>query len=288
MTKEELFEKIEDKGQLPTLPSVITIVLELIRSSKTSASDIGQAISSDIALSTKILKIVNSAFYGFPKKIGTVSQAVVILGFNTIKSAILGVSIIEAFDDMHKGEAVYFDREEFWKHAIGTASASRAIAKVIGFAEVEEAFVAGILHDVGKLILDQFANNKFREIIRRVHTEKIPMEKAEREVIGFTHSSIGSFIIDKWNFPETLSKAVLFHNTPNLSGDDVEINKLVSIIHIANIISRSLNIGSSGEAIMPRLSRFSWDLLKLDVKQLPDIMENTLIEFRNASDFLNR
>jgi len=288
MTKEELFEIIEAKGQLPTLPSVITSVLELIRNPKTSASDIGNAISSDIALSSKILKIVNSAFYGFPKKIGTVSQAVVILGFNTIKSAILGVSIIEAFEEMYKGEEMYFDRKEFWKHAIGTASTSRVIARTIGYPESEEAFVAGILHDVGKLILDQFLNKQFREVVRRAHAEKVSMEKIEKEIIGFSHYTIGSYIIDRWNFPEHLSKTVLFINNPMLSGDDEITVRLVSIVHIGNIISRALNIGHSGDAIMPRLNRKSWDLLGLKTNQLEEIMENTLKEFKNASDFLNR
>jgi HD-like signal output (HDOD) protein len=288
MTQEELLEKIETSGDLPTLPAVITSVLQLIRDPKTSASDIGKAISGDMALSAKILKIVNSAFYGFQRKISTITQSIVILGFNNIKAAVLGVSIVKAFDDISdETKAIFFNREDFWKHAVGCAAAARSVARHINFDQAEECFIAGMLLDVGKLILDQFATDIFKKALRYSRDEQISLERAERQIIGFSHSQLGAYITNKWNFPENLTQAVLHHTNPTAVKAEEEIQKLVAVVHFGRILSKALNIGNDGEAVMPRLNKEAWFLLKINEADLETIMESTLEEYQKSLGFIN-
>ena len=284
MTIEGLFKQIDSQGQLPTLPKVITHVLELIRSPKTSASDIGKVIATDMALSTKILKIVNSAFYGFPKQISTVQQAVVIMGFNAIKSAILGVSVINALDNPKNKNASYFDRKEFWKYAVGCGSAARVIAKRYFPKLAEEAFMAGILHDLGKIILDQFLHKKFVEVAAEVQNSKRLFREITQEKLGYTDIKVAAYLLKKWNFPENLIRAIRFHHSPLKVGK--EDKDLVSILHFSIIITKALDLGNNGEPRIEKLSNDAWMTLKADVPHLDKIFADTASEFENAKGFL--
>ncbi len=285
MTKREIIEKVESMGQLPTLPSVITSVLELIRNPKTSAADIGRAINVDMALSTKILKIVNSAFYGFPKKIGTVTQAVVILGFNTIKSAILGVSVIKAFEDSYqKSNKSSFHEDEFWEHSIGCASVCRVIAKRMNIRFVEEAFISGMLHDIGKLIFDQFVHDEFKKSLQLMNGNDIFLNEAEKEVFKFDHADIGAFLLEKWNFPADLCNAVQHHHHPgNLKKGEDKI--LSSIVHLGDIICKAVDIGNNGDKYIHKIDSDVWSSLELQ-DDFDALFNDINEEFKKASNFL--
>ena len=284
MTIENLFKLIDSQGQLPTLPKVISRVLQLIRDPKTSASDIGKVISHDMALSTKILKIVNSAFYGFSKQISTVQQAVVIMGFNAIKSAVLGVSIINAIETPKTKKNSYFNRKDFWEYAVGCGSAARVIAKKYAPSLAEEAFVAGILHDIGKIILDQFLHKKFIEIMEKSSIEKITFTQASEEILGFSDSKVAAFLLKRWNFPENLRRAVQFHQMPLKVGREDKL--LVSILHLSIILTKALDLGNNGENLINKVSSDAWVTLKAKNDDLEPLMKEILKEFENAKGFL--
>lgn len=284
MTAEELFKKVDEKGELPTLPVVITKMLRLIRDPKTSAADIGKLLSTDISLSSKILKIVNSAFYGFPQRVGSVNQAVVILGFDAIKAAILGVSVISSFYEKLGSQKLNFDREKFWLHSLGTASSCRAIAKMINYPNLEETFIAGLLHDIGRLILDLFNHNIFVKIIENKKIKKQYLIDAELEILGFDHSELGALLIERWNFPNILIRAIQYHHKPNhLKGPE---HLIASIVHLGDILSHSLAFGNSGEYNIPTLDPSSWRALGLEITELQDLFDLIIQEFANSQEFL--
>jgi len=188
---------------LPTLPTVVAKMIELVDNPKTSAASLGKLISSDQALTAKILKLANSAYYGFPREISTVNLAIVVLGFNTVKDMGLSVSILEAFSE--NSDNTLFDLAKFWEHSIGCGVAARMLAKRFNYRISGEAFVAGLLHDVGKVILNQYLSHDFRRIIELVRQRECFLVEAEKEILDVTHPMVGTWLAEKWNMPSHIS-----------------------------------------------------------------------------------
>tara|TARA_A100001037_G_scaffold113318_1_gene103218 strand:+ start:314 stop:1324 length:1011 start_codon:yes stop_codon:yes gene_type:complete len=233
---------------LPTLPTVITQMIGLIDNPKTSAKDVAGLISTDQALTAKILKLANSAFYGFPREIATVNHAVVVLGFDTVKNLGLSVSVLERFAG-GSGDTE-FDRQKFWEHSIACGVAARMLAGKLRYRVQGEAFAAGILHDIGKLILSQYFTDEFGEILALVRDEDLYIGKAEEQVLGLTHTEIGHWLAEKWNLPDKLVAAIAYHHAPGRLERDAE---LPSLIHLADFLCRREKIGDGGGTRLPNL-----------------------------------
>jgi putative nucleotidyltransferase with HDIG domain len=227
---------------LPTLPTVITQLIGLIDNPRTSAKEVAQLISTDQALTAKILKLANSAFYGFPREIATVDLAVVVLGFETVKSLGLSVSVLERFasgrDDDH-----LFDRQKFWQHSIACGVGARLLAQKLRYRVPGEAFAAGILHDIGKLILCQYFPEEFSRVLEMAHEEHIYIGHAEEQILGVTHAEVGSWLVEKWNLPRQLVDSVTYHHAPRRLKRNAE---LPSLIHLADYLCRREKIGDGG------------------------------------------
>ena len=235
---------------LPTLPAVITQMISLIDNPKTSARNVSQLISTDQALTAKILKLANSAFYGFPREIATVDLAIVVLGFETVKNLGLTVSVLERFSGDGDGETADFDRQKFWEHSIGCGVAAKILASKLPYRVPGEAFAAGILHDIGKLILSQYFPNEFSEVLRLARDEDLYIGQAEERVLGVTHADIGSWLAERWNLPKQLEEAIYFHHTP---GRLERSPQLPALIHLADFLCRREQIGDGGGERMPHL-----------------------------------
>ena len=167
LKQERLLRIIEDELQdLPPLPAVIVRVMQTINDPNTSAADLNRLISADQALASKVLRLVNSSYYGFPRKISTITNAVVILGFNTVRNLTTSLGVFNAFDA--QGQKTALDRDEFWAHSLGVAVAAGVIArrKGIGSKSVEEVFIGGLMHDIGKLFLDQYFPDQYAIAIK--------------------------------------------------------------------------------------------------------------------------
>ena len=189
--------------ELPTLPQVAAKIMRLIDDPASSAQDIHKVMSRDTALAGKMLKLVNSAFYGLPHKVSNLNQAIVLLGFNTIKSLALSVSVFGVFG---KGRgARSFDRERYWRHSVGSACIYRVLARKVKMVDPETAFVAGLLHDIGKLVLDQYAAPELGQVIDEAEKRKCAFVEAERALFGTDHSAVGGWLVDRWGFPEVLA-----------------------------------------------------------------------------------
>jgi len=234
---------------LPTLPTVITQLISLIDNPKTSARNVAQLISTDQALTAKILKLANSAFYGFPREIATVDLAVVVLGFETVKNLGLSVSVLERFagTDSDTGN---FDRQKFWEHSIACGVAARLLATKLRYRVPGEAFAAGILHDIGRLILSQYFPDEFDKVLRLMHDEELYIGDAEERVLGVTHADIGGWLAERWNLPRQLEETICFHHAPGRLGRG---NDLPSLIHLADFLCRRENIGDGGGHRLPKL-----------------------------------
>ena len=233
---------------LPTLPTVITQLIGIIDNPKTSARNVAQLISTDQALTAKILKLANSAFYGFPRKIATVDLAVVVLGFETVKSLGLSVSVLERFSG--QGENTQFDRQKFWEHSIGCGVAAKLLASKLRYRVTGEAFAAGILHDIGKLVLSQYFPADFQQILEVMHSQKVYIGTAEEQVMGVTHAEVGGWLAERWNLPGQLEEAISFHHTP---GKLSRGSELTALIHLADFLCRREQIGDGGGDTLPAL-----------------------------------
>lgn len=276
-------KRVVDKiSGLPTLPSMLSSINKLMLNPRTSAKEVAQLISSDPAIASKILRVVNSSFYGFPNRITTISHAIVILGFNTIKSIVLSSTI---FDVFHRDSAeARFNRTDFWKHSIGCGCAAKVIAKALGITAVEELFIAGLLHDVGKIVVDQFLQPQFQAILDLVEKRDILIAAAEEEVLGVTHAEIGSWLFQRWNLSKALIESAASHHNPALASENA---RQAAIVHLADIVCRAMQIGSGGDRRIPPLSDYAWRTLGLPMTALDSILEETQLEMERAVVFLD-
>lgn len=227
---------------LPTLPTIVTQLITLVGNPKSSARDVAKLISTDQALTAKILKVANSAFYGFPRKIATVQLAIVVLGFEAVKNLGLSVAVLKRFSS--GAEHALFDRQRFWAHAIGTGVAGRQLARKFGMGNGDEAFVGGILHDIGKLILIEHFFDEFSEALERAEADEISIAEAEEAVLGVTHAEVGGWLAEKWNLPPSLVETITHHHHPGMLA---EPEPPVLLIHMADNLLRHIGIGGNGD-----------------------------------------
>ena len=272
-----LIAKIDD---LPTLPNVITKIMEILENPKSTARDIDNVIKTDQTLTAKTLKMVNSAYYGFPRRITTVTDAVVILGFNTVKSLALSATVCKMFLGGNKD----FDREALWEHSIAVAFASRIIAKRVKFLDEESAFVAGLLHDIAKIVEDQYFHEEFMNAVRKSRENEISLLDAERDEVGMDHTLIGRRIADKWNLPLNITKVIGYHHQPEFAG--AEDQEITSIVHVADIVVKIRKIGDSGNYGPIEINKTAIAILKLTKKDLAEIVQKLLQEIKLAEEFL--
>ena len=273
---------IERITNIPTLPTVITKISKLLQNPQTSAEEIGKVITTDQALASKVLKLVNSAFYGFPGKISTITHAIVILGFSTVANIVLTASILDVFK-RPGSEAPDFDMQQFWMHSISCGAAAQAIAKFTGSPEKEECFIAGLVHDIGKIILCQYQPETFAQIVADVRQKDCLFYESEINLFKFTHQEVGGLLADRWNLPKNLASAIKFHHQPMPSRDHYT---MTAVVHTADIFVRALDFGNGGDAKIPLLSENVWNNLGLQNANLLQLFANITDEIERATIFM--
>ncbi len=277
ITLESMLTKVND---LPALPHVVVRVMELTEDLNATAQDINATLSQDQAMTAKVLKLANSAFYGFPRRIATVTDATIFLGFKTVRSIVLAASVSEMLNKEITGYAM--DQGELWRHSQSVAIASRIVAKKVKFPLIDIAYTAALLHDIGKVILNSYMKEQYVEVLRAVEEDNVPFMIAEDSVLGFNHANVGARIAEKWNLPAELVEAIAFHHDPV----QATINpKLTAIVHIADVICLYMGIGMGVDGLMYPVSRDAMDLLgltELDIEtfmsQLTDLFVECEIE----------
>jgi putative nucleotidyltransferase with HDIG domain len=281
MKEEAYYRNIVDKtDELPTLSAVIGKINEATASPTTSASEVAGIIQEDQALSTNVLKLVNSSFYGFPKQINSISRAIVILGFQKVRSLAMTTSTISAF----KGKNIGIDMNLFWGHCLGTAICAEATAKHFGLRETDDAFIAGLLHDVGKLVTAICFKEEAMKIYTLINEKNMWIRDAEAEVMEIDHAKIGFWLMKKWNLPENILSVVRFHHKPTLSRQSAP---LVHVVHVADALCRSLGVGSGGDNLVPEISTEIWRKLALSDKVIDKLLDDTLEGLSRAEAFFD-
>lgn len=231
----------ENIKNIPSLPEIITKSIELMQDKNTSAETLAKLISNDIGLTARVLKLVNSAYYGFPKQISTIRQAITILGFTTIKGVILSASIYKMFSP--KGSDTLFDYKAFWRHSILTAAAARLLSQHSPINTGEDIFAATFLHDIGKVIFAQYDWKNYSHAYKKSNTTPEITLKNEEEYCGLNHCEIGNLVAYSWNLPEIFCDIISYHHFPEKS------SKYKNECLIANFADRMAHAVESNEKL---------------------------------------
>jgi HD-like signal output (HDOD) protein len=271
---------VQQIGSLPTLPSVIVRVNEQVGNPKTSALDLARTILEDQSLTARLLRLVNSPFYGFPRRIATVTEAVTILGFAPVRSLLLTASVV----DLLVGEETPdFSPTGLWEHSVGAAVGAGLLARYTRHEDREEVFVAGLLHDVGKLVLFHFLTKEFLAVLETSRREDIPIRTAEQRLLGFTHDQVGRLLAERWKLPVRLSEAIGCHHRPDLA----QVGKReAALVHVAEALTRALGLGSGGDDAVPMLEPETWRRLGLQTTVLEPLMIELEEQYADARAIL--
>jgi len=272
----ELFEELVTKiGDLMPLPLTIRKIIQLTRDPQTELKDLVAVLGKDQAMVSKILKMANSSYYGFSRQITTIQHGVVCLGYNTIKNIALTASTQTLF----KGAVISYALGDgsLFKHSYGVAMAARIIARKVSHPNPEEVYVMGLLHDVGKIIVDQYAKQKFIDVIREFRKGGITFNEAEEKTLGFNHGEIGAKVTERWNLNPELVQTIDFHHRPNEAPPE---NVSVHIVHIADVVVEMLGIGLGYDGLNYELHPESMERLKLTEADIERLMMDVMDEYK--------
>jgi len=252
-------KKIRLIKKLPTLPGILTKISRMVESKHHSAEDIGRLIAQDQVLSARVLKLSNSAFYGYSRRISSVAQALIMLGFNVIKGLILTSSVFEM---------VQHRATDLWTHSLATATASGILAQRLELKEPEEVNLAGLLHDLGKVVLAVEMADDLEEVMAQTEAGKFCLE-AERDVLGFTHPEVGAWLADNWKLPVSLTEPIMFHHTPSRAK---KAPLPTAVVHLADILVKARGLHFDRDIWVPPLEDGVLERLGLSLEDLDEIV----------------
>ncbi len=238
-------EAITRAGDLPTLPQVVVEVSRLATNPVTAMGDLVRVLRNDPSLTAKILRVANSAFYGMSGHVESLNAALVVLGMRELMHLVTCISVFRAFPT--RAGRPTFDRKAFWIHSAGCGEISRSLTQRLKLRFHSTEFTAGLLHDLGKIILDQYFHDDFMEALKLSYAEELSMIEAEERVFGVNHAEIGLWLAGMWNLPTAICDAITYHHAP--VNAPRESQSLVAIIHLANNLCQHAGIGFSGNKV---------------------------------------
>jgi putative nucleotidyltransferase with HDIG domain len=265
-----LIQRIQE---LPTLPATIMKIMELVENESSTSDDLARVISKDPPISSLILKLVNSAFYGHLRQISSINHAIVILGYTTVRTMALGVSIFSS-SSTRKGKA--FDRNRFWVHSIGVATITRRIATYTPARDgldMESVFLSGLLHDIGKIIFDTYFNKEYAEVAETAVNKRQWIGDVEMSTFGLTHTEAGYYLAQKWQFPPTVIAAINLHHDPSKCATESE-RAMASMVNLADHLCRKAGIGYGGDNEVPQLDEGTLSFLGINAEILARVAED--------------
>lgn len=259
---------ISSMGDLPTLPTVYMKLSHLLKQPDTPIKTISSIISEDPAIAAMVLKIVNSAAYGFRSRIGDLQHAIVILGMNEIKNLVLASSVYKMVKEFRSSSA--FNMQEFWKHSIGCATMARVLAETASLGNPEDIFTGALLHDIGKLVHAGYLREEYEAVIADVEESGSQISEAEQKILGFDHAQTGGILGRKWHLPDRTIDMIAYHH---LSHVPPALTKEIAAIHIGNTLCVALRMGSGGEKRVPIVNQKAWEVLDLRLGDLEYMMQ---------------
>jgi HD-like signal output (HDOD) protein len=249
--KSELRRKIEQITNLPTLPEIVSHILQIVNDPETSAKEIARAVSQDPPLSAKILRLANSAFYGMPRSVTSINSAVVLLGTKVIRTIVLSLTVFDMFPgDNHSS---LFNRTAFWRHSTSCAFLCRFLAEqmdgVFPF-YAEEAFCGGLLHDLGKIVMEQYLHEDFHRALGHAKAKGLPLYNAEIETLGYAHTDVAYWLTSNWDLPDSIHLPMVYHHTPLRAHQN---KNLVALCHFADHLCYKLKLALDADFMEPAL-----------------------------------
>jgi putative nucleotidyltransferase with HDIG domain len=283
MMNKELELMIMTASDLPTIPVVATKVMQLIENESASAEELAKVVASDPAVAARVLKISNSSFYGCQRQIQTLSHAIMVLGFGTLKSLVVAASVKQVYKPYGLTEKM------LWEHSFGAGLAARIIAKSTRIVNEEEAFLGGLFHDIGKIIMNNLDNLQFQLVVQKCYNEGMSFMDAEQQVFSYNHAEVGGLVIKKWNFPAILMQAVLKHHSFDFADDeDTYQVRLTCVVGLANLICHRLGIGvREPEDDLQLHETIPAQLLKLDEARIETLLENISEAYEKDKSFFS-
>lgn len=262
---------IKGVQQVPSLSAVVLEVLASFDRENIEIAGLVQKLGRDQGLTARVLRVANSPFYGISGKVGSVGEAVVVLGFHNVRSLVAAAGIIHQFPAAEGEDRL--DRLAFWQHGIGTGVCAQALAKKLNMDQAL-AFTAGLLHDVGRLVLDAYFREDFAATMAHCAAEDVALLEAERAVLGLDHGMVGYELAKRWKFPAAIQQAIRDHHQP-----ERETAALTDLVHVANTLCHALDFGNSGYEMVPSLSSAAWTRLGLDWKTMPALMAEIELQY---------
>lgn len=277
---------LKEISHIATLPEVTLKIIELVEDPSSSAQDLHEVISNDPALCSRILKVVNSSFYGLPGQIASINRAIVMLGLNAVKNIAIAASLTKLF---RGGELTpFFSAKELWDHSNTVAIACKMISDRLGLGLGDEAYLAGLIHDIGIMVEMQYDRSNLIDALDRCNANEsgipaISLLETEEEVFGANHQDFGKGLCEKWKFPAPFVAAAGFHHNPTEAPS--EARKIVYIVHAADKIASMIDGGFRLDNIETEIHKEVLEDLKLTDAMVADLIEK-LIEAVNESEVL--
>lgn len=263
---------------LPALPLVVSELLASFDDPDVELGALAAKVANDQALAAKTLRLANSSFYGLQSKVRTISQAIAVLGFDSVRALVVGAGVIGSFP---ASSARDVDFDAFWRHAIATALCARALGRHVG-RNPELSFVAGLLHDLGRLVLVTRFPDHYAEVLARRKLDDCDLMQAERAVLGIDHAQVGRALAQQWHIPEQICRAIANHHHP-MRQDDGE---LPAVVHVANVIAHGLDLAADEDELVPSLVQGAWDSLRLDPAALRAVFAAAEAQFEDTCQIL--
>jgi putative nucleotidyltransferase with HDIG domain len=272
---EEVINKIND---LPMLPDVAKEMLNDLNNDDISLDTIVEKVSLDQSLAAKVLRLANASIYGANSKVVTIQQAVALLGIKNLKN-LIRLSIFTK--NLPTAACRGFDNQAYWRHNIATAICAELISRTLHMKH-DFAFTAGLLHDIGRLVLVSRFPKKYAEVIACAKKGDTTLLEAERIILGVDHVAVGLVLALQWNFSDAIQDGIRGHHDP----DDKELNSVASIVHVANAIVHALDLNESDNELVPPISQHAWDVLSLSEESYLTIFHETELRVEAMNQML--
>lgn len=282
--QKEIVDTVLRSDELPTLPVIASKLIYLMSQEETTLSDIANLVSRDVALSTKILKVSNSAFYSFPQQIGSIQQAVSILGINAVRSLVLSFSFL----NIRKGKKRQtFDFKKFWQHSLASGVASKLIAGNVDNIDPEEAFLSGLLQNLGELIFARTFPEQYEQVLTEKSDDLTSQIAVEESIIGIDHCTLGHEIAKHWGLPDSIVKPLYFHHNPD-GYDENNKNILITIklVYLSDLLTRIL-YSDRPEYFHKIFRKAARKMLGFNNNQIEEIFDQVHIAVTQAGDYFD-
>jgi putative nucleotidyltransferase with HDIG domain len=265
--------KVERTNAIPTIPLVIKKILKAVENPATSPSAVSKLVANDPALTAKILKVINAAMYGFVTRISSVNQAVVLLGMNVVRALLLGIAMFEMMEQTTMG---------LWKHSLGCAVVAKLLAQKKRMFDPEEASVAGLLHDIGKVVLSVQYAKEYQMVVTTARDRSMFLFDAEMEMFTMTHATAGAYFANTWRLPKFVVESIRCHHHPSLTR---AAPMHAATVHMADILVKAYNVGFSGDAFVPVVHGSAWELFDFDEAQIKELFSEIGAMIAQVDDF---